>query len=80
MADAPSRTINVRTGELRVVPGFWWAQRRRDGEMTIVKIAPFRFGDVEKFDVSYLGNDQTFDLDETIEQYELIALIPDPYE
>lgn len=78
MADQPSRTIKVRTGELLVVPGFWWAQRRRDGKLTIVKIAPFRFNDVDKFDVAYIGNDMTFDLDETVELYELLQLIPPP--
>jgi hypothetical protein len=78
MADTPSKIINVRTGELRVVPGFWWAQHKRDGDLTIVKIAPFRFNDVDKFDVAYFGNDMTFDLDETVERYELLQLIPPP--
>jgi hypothetical protein len=68
------RVINGRTGELRVSAGFWWAQRRDDGSLTIVEITD----GASDLDVMFIGNLQWPGLDEALEHIELLAKIAEP--
>lgn len=77
MPDTPSQTIKVRTGEMRVFPGFWWAMYRATGESTIVQIKGTGFDN--ELTVTYIGSDQTDALSATIDRYEIMAWI-DPDE
>lgn len=69
-----SKIIKGRTGEVRITPGFWWAQHKDSGKPTIVQVTD-RGGNLG---VMFIGNLNWLDLDEAAELIEFMAPI-EPY-
>lgn len=67
--------VKGRTGEVRVEPGFWWVQRKRDGSWTVVQVADNLFGELG---VMFIGNLNWPSIEEASEDIEFMLPIPQP--
>ena len=60
---------------MKVLPGWWWVQRRSDGKCLVVYVSEVS-GDLS---VSYVGTTRMNTVDKAIERVEFIKLLAGPY-
>lgn len=69
------KIINGRTGEVRVVPGYWWVLFKSDGSWSIVEVGEYG---PDNLCVWSMGAEESHSVEETAKHYEFMMLITQP--